>query len=62
MEHAKQATDVVAYGVTLGIFVELIPSIAGLFTIVWLAIRIYESDTVQRFIRWLDAALRGRIS
>lgn len=32
-------------------FVGYLPAIAALFTIVWTAIRIYETDTVQRFLK-----------
>ena len=34
----------------LGTLVDMLPSIAALFTIVWTAIRIYETDTIQSFL------------
>jgi len=34
----------------LGTLAGLLPAIAALFTIIWTGIRIYETDTVQRWM------------
>lgn len=46
--------DLAAWGTLLGTFAGLMPAVAALFTIVWTAIRIYETKTMQG---WLG---RGR--
>ena len=49
-EQVKHVTDAAAVGITVGAVVGWLPAVAALFTIVWTAIRIYESVTVQRWI------------
>lgn len=44
---AKHLVDGLSLATVLGTLVDMLPSIAALFTIVWTAIRIYETDTVQ---------------
>jgi len=46
-EEAKQTVDVLAASTGFFSLVAWLPPIASLLTIVWLGIRIYESDTVQ---------------
>jgi hypothetical protein len=46
-ETVKNAIDAVSVVTVVGTFVDMLPSIAAVFTIVWTAIRIYETDTVQ---------------
>ena len=43
----KQVIDFASIFTMLGTFGSILPPIAALFTIVWTAIRIYETDTVQ---------------
>lgn len=43
----KHTTDVLSLGVVLGTLMNALPSIAAVFTIVWTAIRIAETDTVR---------------
>ena len=43
----KHAVDALSIVTVLGTLVDMLPSIAALFTIVWTAIRIYETNTVQ---------------
>lgn len=43
----KHAVDAVSVVTVVGTLMEILPAIAALFTIVWTAIRIYETDTVQ---------------
>ncbi len=45
MKHIVDGVSIIA---TVGTLIEMLPSIAALFTIVWTGIRIYETDTVQR--------------
>ena len=46
----KSIADAAAAATAVGTVMEVIPSIAGVFTIVWLGIRIWESDTVQDLV------------
>lgn len=46
-ETLKHALDAVSVVTVVGALVDILPSIAALFTIVWTGIRIWESDTVQ---------------
>jgi hypothetical protein len=49
-DEIKQAVDVTAATTGGLVFFDLIQPIAGLFTIIWLAIRIFETATVQRWL------------
>jgi hypothetical protein len=51
MEEIKEITDVAAASTGILALISWLPPIASLFTIVWLGIRIYESDTVQGIIK-----------
>lgn len=46
-EETKQAVDVLAASTGVMSLVAWLPPIASLLTIIWLGLRIYESDTVQ---------------
>ena len=46
-EQVKQLGDAVSILTVVGTLAELLPAIAAVLTIVWTAIRIYETDTVQ---------------
>lgn len=46
-ESTKHVVDALSVVTVLGTLVEFLPSIAALFTIVWTAIRIWETDTVR---------------
>ena len=46
-ETVKHAMDALSVITVVGTLVNMLPSIAAIFTIVWTAIRIYETDTVQ---------------
>jgi hypothetical protein len=43
----KDIVDVVAASTALATLAAWLPPVASLFTIVWLGLRIYESDTVK---------------
>ena len=49
-ESVKHIVDVASVVATVGTLIEMLPSIAALFTIVWTGIRIFETDTVQRML------------
>jgi len=50
-DHAKTAVDASAVAVAGLSWAQLLPNLAALFSIVWLAIRIYETRTVQKWLK-----------
>ncbi len=50
-ETVKEVTDVAAASTGVLALASWLPPTASLFTIIWLGIRIYESDTVQKLIK-----------
>ena len=46
-EVTKHALDAVSFITVVGTLVDILPSIAALFTIIWTAFRIWETDTVR---------------
>lgn len=46
-EGTKQVVDAVSVLTVVGTIGEVLPPLAALFTLVWTALRIYESRTVQ---------------
>jgi len=51
IETAKTVTDVVSVATVVGTLAQVLPSIAALFTIIWTGFRIYETQTVQSWIK-----------
>ena len=49
-EAVKLITDGLSVVTVIGTLAGLLPAVAALFTIIWTGIRIYETDTVQRWI------------
>ena len=49
-EGAKHVGDAASVITVVGTLAQILPSIAAIFTIVWSAIRIYETDTVQKLL------------
>ena len=49
-DHAKHAIDAVSVGTVIGTLAGWLPAIAAVFTIIWTAIRIYETETVQSLL------------
>ncbi|OJW58023.1 MAG: hypothetical protein BGO57_12285 [Sphingomonadales bacterium 63-6] len=47
----KHTIDAVSIGTVVASIVQWLPSIAALLSVVWTAIRIYESPTIQRLVR-----------
>jgi hypothetical protein len=49
-ETTKHIVDALSVATVLGTIMDFLPAIAALFTIVWTAIRIYETRTVQYWL------------
>jgi hypothetical protein len=50
MQNTKEVLDVAAASTAVMTLAAWLPPVASLFTIIWLGLRIYESDTVQKLI------------
>jgi hypothetical protein len=46
----KYAIDAASLFTVVGTMVSMLPAVAALFTIIWTAIRIYETKTVRRWL------------
>jgi hypothetical protein len=49
-ETAKHIVDALSIMTVVGTLMEMLPSVAAIFTIVWTGIRIWETDTVQSLL------------
>ena len=49
-EDIKHVTDALSVVTVIGTLAQVLPAIAALFTIVWTGFRIYETDTVQKWL------------
>lgn len=49
-EETKQVMDIAAASTGVLSLVAWLPPVASLLTIIWLGIRIYESETIQKLI------------
>ena len=49
-ETAKHVVDALSIMTVVGTLVEMLPSVAAIFTIVWTMIRIWETETVQTLL------------
>lgn len=49
-EATKHLLDFASIATVLGTLADMLPAIAAIFTIVWTAIRIYETKTVQGWL------------
>jgi hypothetical protein len=50
-EHTKHVIDWTSLGIAFGSLIQILPSIAAALSILWTVIRIYETKTVQNFIK-----------
>ena len=50
-EGTKHVIDSISVLTVVGTLADILPPIAALVTIVWTGIRIYETETVQSFIK-----------
>lgn len=55
-ESLKHIVDGVSVVTVIGTLANVLPAIAALFTIIWTAIRIYETKTVQGWLGNTDDA------
>jgi hypothetical protein len=53
-EHTKNMVDAASVATVVSTIAGILPAIAALFTIVWTLIRIWESKTVQDYLRKRD--------
>ncbi len=51
MQNTKEVLDVAAASTAVMTLAAWLPPVASLFTIIWLGLRIYESDTVQNLLK-----------
>lgn len=49
-ETVKHILDGASIVTVVGTLVEFLPAVSALLSIIWIAIRIYETDTVQRLV------------
>ena len=49
-ETVKYMIDGASILTVIGTLVEFLPAVSALLSIIWIAIRIYETDTIQRFV------------
>jgi hypothetical protein len=55
MEQYKPVGDVLSIGAVVGTLADALPVFAAVLSIVWTCIRIYETETVQRWLkRWKE--------
>lgn len=47
-DHVKTGIDFAAAGTAVAAIAQLLPSIAALFTILWYAVRLWETETVRK--------------
>ena len=50
-EHTKHWIDTASIATVLGTIMNWLPAVAALFSIVWTTIRIYETKTVQGWLK-----------
>ena len=49
-EPTKQIIDTLSFATVLGTISAILPPLSALFTIIWVSIRIWETDTVQQLV------------
>jgi hypothetical protein len=49
-ETAKTTVDAISIVTVVGTLAEVLPAVAALFTIIWTALRIYETRTVRKLL------------
>lgn len=53
-EQARLVGDVLSVGTVVSTIMGWLPAVAAIFTIIWTAIRIWETKTVQNFVKRLQ--------
>jgi len=54
-EHTKNVLDGASIATVLGTLANILPAMAAIFSIVWTALRIYETKTVQSWLKKKNA-------
>lgn len=54
-ETAKHILDGASLLTVVGTLVEFLPAVSAVLSIVWMLIRIYETDTIQRLVNRKEA-------
>lgn len=54
-EHTKYIIDGASIATVMGTLMSWLPAVAALFSIIWTVIRIYETKTVQAWVKKKDA-------
>jgi hypothetical protein len=49
-EATKHVIDALSILTVFGTIIDMLPAVAAIFTIIWTAIRIYETETIQRLL------------
>jgi hypothetical protein len=49
-ETAKTTVDAISIVTVVGTLADVLPAVAALFTIIWTALRIFETDTVRKLL------------
>jgi len=49
-DDVKTMLDTASVFTVVGTLMDVLPAVAAIFTIIWTSIRIYETDTVQKFL------------
>lgn len=47
----KLIIDALSVVTVAGALIDMLPAVAAVFTIVWTAIRIYETETIQKLVK-----------
>lgn len=55
-DSVKAAGDILSLSVVVGALTQMLPSVAAILTIIWTALRIYETRTIQRLLGKEDEA------
>lgn len=50
-EHTKHVLDWTSLGLAVGTLIQILPAVAAVWTIAWYSIRIYETKTVQDWLK-----------
>jgi hypothetical protein len=50
-EHTKHLIDGASIATVMGTLMNWLPAVAAIFSIIWTAIRIYETKTVQKWLK-----------
>lgn len=54
------AIDTLGVLSAIGTFFEYLPDVAALFTAIWAVIRVYETDSVQKTVRWISSKFQPK--